>query len=305
VTEIAIIGCGNVGANSAFYIAERNIAGVVMFDIQPGLAMGKALDMMEAAPIRGYQHPIRATDSMEEVLAAAVIIVAAGSVRAPGMHREDLYGRNAGLIDTLAGDLRGYPGVVILATEPVDLMTLRLVERAGLAGPRVLGLGGILDADRLRALLGRELGITTENVAATVIGRHSEQMIPLADYCRVSGVPVRALMDAGRFDALADETRRAGDVIVEMAQRASSYYGPSAAAADLAQAVMWDTRRILSVSTLWSGQYGISGVAMSLPAVVGAGGAERVLEPRLGPEQIETMQRSARELRQIHSGGAG
>lgn len=299
MANIAIIGAGNVGANTAFFIAEKNIGSVVMYDVQDGLAQGKALDMMEAAPIRAYQYGISGTDSWDDIRASTVAVVTAGAVREPGMKREDLYARNREIIDSVAGELTGYEGTVVIATEPVDPMTTRFLTSSGLPRERVLGLGGVLDSVRLRYVLGRMLGITTENIAAMVIGRHSDQMIVLPEYTRVNGVPVSMLMEQADLDAASEETRQAGDVIVDMSQRASSYYGPSAAAADVCQAILWDTHRVLPVSFVWDRQYGIEGVAMSLPAVLGRTGIDRILEPVLDDSRVATLKRSAEELRAI------
>ncbi len=302
MANIAIVGAGNVGANTAFFIAEQNIGSVVMYDVQDGLAHGKALDMMEAAPIRGYQYAIAGTDSYDDVRASDVVVVTAGSVREPGMKREDLVARNREVIATVAGELNGYTGVVVIATEPVDSMTYLFVERSGLPRERVIGLGGVLDSIRLRFVLGRVLGITTENIAAMVVGRHSSEMIALPAYTRVNGVPVEMLMDAAALNAAIEETRRAGDVIVEMSQRASSYYGPSAAAVDVCQAILGDTRRILPVSFVWNGEFGIKDIAMSLPVVIGRKGIVRILEPELGDDQTKQLRSSADALRAISAG---
>jgi malate dehydrogenase len=299
MAKIAIAGAGNVGANTAFFIAERNIGDVVMYDIQEGMATGKALDMMEAAPIRGYQRGIRGTDVFEDVLDSDIAVIAAGSVREPGMKREDLYLKNVEIIDDIAAKMASYTGTVVIATEPVDVMVMRFQKTSGLKSSRVIGLGGVLDSTRLRFALGRALGITTENISATVIGRHSDRMLPLADYCRVSGVPVSVLMEQGDLEKVFEETRNAGDLIVEMSQRASSYYGPSAAAADVVQAIAWDTRQVLPVSFVWQGYYGVMDVAMSLPAVLGWTGIVRVMEPSLSHQQVEVLKQSAEELQSI------
>ncbi len=296
MANIAIIGAGNVGANTAFFIAERNIGSVVMYDVADGLAHGKALDMMEAAPIRGYQYAIHGTDSYEEVLETSVAILAAGQVRESGMKRADLFARNAEIVDDVASKLTDYAGTVVIATEPVDLMVMRFQQKSGLDPRRILGLGGVLDSTRLRYAISRTLGVTTENVSATVIGRHSNDMMPLLDYCRVSGVPLGVLMEQADLEQIVEETRNAGDIIVEMSQRSSSYYGPSAAAADVTQALLWDTKRVLPVSFIWDGQYGIDGVAMSLPAVLGHAGIERVLEPKLTDDQVTALRASADEI---------
>lgn len=305
MAQIAIIGAGNVGANIAFFVAEKNIGSVVLQDIQDGMAMGKALDMMEAAPIRGYQYGITGTDSFDDVLDTDVAIMAAGTGRVPGMKREDLFTKNRDLIDGIARDMADYTGTVVLATEPVDLMVMRFRETSGLPASRVLGLGGALDSTRLRHLISQELGVTTENISTMVIGRHSSQMIPLPEYCRVSGVPITALMETDDINAVIEATRSAGDAIVEMSQRASSFYGPSAAAADIIEGVIRDTGRVLPVSFVWDGDghYGIRDVAMSLPAVIGRSGITRVLEPVLTDDHVTALKRSADELQAIYGRG--
>jgi malate dehydrogenase len=293
MAEIGIIGSGNVGANTAFFLAERGVADTLLYDVKEGLARGKALDMMEAAPIRGYVSRISGTDSFDDLMRCDILVVTAGAVRTPGMKREDLFATNRGVIAQIAAKLRGSPARVIVVTEPVDALTTLFVRQSGLPWQRVMGLGGSLDSTRLRYLIATALGVSTENVDATVIGRHSDAMIPLGRYSTVSGVPVTLLLPQDRLDVLYRVTRGAGDLIVDMAQRASAYYGPSAVAADLAEAVHRDSRRIIPVSLVFHGQYGIEGAAMSLPAVIGAGGIERVLEPRLTDRELAALKDSA------------
>jgi malate dehydrogenase len=294
---IGIIGSGNVGANTAFFIAEKGFDDVRLYDLQEGLPTGKALDMMEAAPIRGYRTKISGTDSLEAVKGADVILLTAGSVRKPGMQRQDLFDVNRETVLSIASELQGTDAKVIVVTEPVDLLTTLFVRESGLPPAHVMGLGGFLDSTRLRYLIARELSVSMENVSALVVGRHSDAMIPLMDYCCVSGVPLDRLLPLERIHALFDETRNAGGLIVDMARRASAYYGPSAVAADLAEAIIQNTHRIAAVSLWLTGQYGVSDVAMSLPAVIGSGGVERVLEPRLTEDQQERLRKSAEEIR--------
>ena len=305
MANIGIIGSGNVGANTAFFIAEHNVAHVVLYDIQEGLSTGKALDMMEAAPVRGYDVRIQGTDRLEHVLANDVIIVTAGSVRKPGMQREDLFSENAGIIRELAKSMSGSSAKVIMVSEPVDMLTALFVEESGLDRRQVMGLGGVLDSTRLRYFIAQELGVTTENVQATVIGRHANAMIPLPRYCTVSGVPVTQLMPSDRLEELFEETRNAGNLIVDMAQRASSYYGPSAAATELAQAVNMNTGRIMTVSMMLRGEYGIDGVAMSLPAVIGRNGIEQVMLPQLTDAEQQKLTASAEDLKNMMQSAGG
>ena len=293
---VGIIGSGNLGANIAFFVAEKNIAPVRMHDAKEGLSIGKALDMMEAAPVRNYQFPVSGTDSMEDLLDSEVLVIAAGAIREPGMKRADLYGSNRTVVAEIAAGLAGFGGVVVVASEPVDMLVKVAIEASGLPWQRVLGLGGVLDSQRLRFLIARELGVAPAGVTATVIGPHSDEMIPLPRYTTVSGVPVTALTDDARLAELCREMREAGDTIVDLFKRASSYYGPAAAATDVVEAVIRDTHRILSVSMLLSGQYGISDVSLSLPAVIGREGIVRVLEPRLTADELARLQASARVL---------
>ncbi|MFW5743411.1 MAG: malate dehydrogenase [Spirochaetota bacterium] len=295
MAQIGIIGSGNVGANTAFFAAEKNFAHIRMHDVKEGLSTGKALDMMEAAPLRGYQYRLSGTDDLADVLDSDVVVVAAGETREPGMKREDLYEKNKPIIDEIAEVLKGYDGVVIVATEPVDVFTLQVV-REGLPWQRVMGIGGVLDSARLRVLIARELLVAQEDVKATVIGRHSDEMIALPAYCSVAGVPATKLMSESRFSELVRETVDAGDHIVALARRTNSFYGPAAAAADLAEAVIRGTNRILPVSLVFTGQYGISDVAMSLPALVGCAGIERVLEPTLTDGERVRLEQSAESL---------
>jgi malate dehydrogenase len=302
MARVGIVGSGNLGANTAFFVAEKGIADVLLYDIKDGLATGKALDMMEAAPIRGYRNRIRGAAALDELAGAEVVVVAAGQVRTPGQRREDLLEPNRAVIRAIAPELaRLAPeAVVVVATEPVDLMTRELVHAGGLGRERVMGLGGFLDATRLQYLIARELRISMESVSALVIGRHGEQMLALPRYCSVSGVPVETLLDAETLAALVREMRESGDLIVSLAQRASAYYAPSAAAAELVDAVHMDLKRILPVSVVLDGEYGLADVALSLPCVVGRQGVERVLTPTLDEAQRGHIQRSAADLAAYH-----
>ena len=302
---IGIIGSGNVGANTAFFIAEKGVGDVAMFDIQDGLSIGKALDMMEAAPIRGYRTQIKGVDRIEVALDNDVVLITAGAARQPGMSREDLFNANRPFITDIARSLPRMAGKIILVTEPVDLLTTLFIRESKLPPSRVMGLGGMLDSTRLRYLISRELAVSPETVTALVIGRHSDAMIPLTRYCCVSGVPVSQLLDEQTLAGIIDETRGSGGFIVDLAQRASAYYGPSAVAAELAETICHDVQRIHSVSVLHQGQFGIEGVAMSLPAIVGAGGVRRILEPRLTDEEAAALRSSAEELKAILGREAG
>jgi malate dehydrogenase len=298
MSHVAIIGSGNVGANTAFFIAEKGVTDVRLYDVREGLSQGKVLDMMEASPIRRYRNRLVAVGSLEEIAAAETVVIAAGKVRAPGMRREDLLGENASLIQKLAPRVAELcpNGNVILVTEPIDMVTALLCRVSGMPRTKVIGLGGCLDSARLRYAISRELKVSQDDVCALVFGRHSDAMMILPRYCTVSGVPITKLMEPERIGKVMEETRAAGDLIVGLAQRSSAYYAPSAAAAELVDSIHMDLKRIFSVSVLLEGEYGVSGVALNVPAVIGKDGIERVLTPELDPEELQTFRSSARDL---------
>jgi malate dehydrogenase len=303
--HVTVIGSGNVGANTAFFIAEKGITDVALYDIRDGLAKGKGLDMMEAAPIRGYRNRIWEAESLDVVAETETVILTAGAVRSPGMKREDLFEANRSIVSELAPELaRLAPQAkILIATEPVDLITTEFVKRSGMDRRKIMGIGGCLDVTRLRYFAAQELGLSPENISATVIGRHSDAMIVLLRYCSVSGLPLTSLLSEEQQRSIIEQTRRAGDLIVGMAQRASAFYAPSAAIADLVDAIHMDLRRVTCVSLLFQGEYGIDGVAMSLPAVIGRNGIERVITPNLTEEEQERMRSSAVELGKILASG--
>jgi malate dehydrogenase len=295
---IGIIGSGNVGANTAFFLAEKGVDHVILYDVQEGLAQGKALDMMEAAPIRGYRTTIRGTDNPDDVMDCNIVIITAGAVRKPGIKRDDLFLKNKKIIEAYAGKINNMDTKVIIVSEPVDLLTTLFASISSLPASQVIGLGGVLDATRLRYLIANALSVSMENVAAQVVGRHTDDMILLQEYCCVSGISIDNFLSRKEIDSLFDETRNAGSLIVDLAERASAYYGPSAVAAELAEAICLDTRRLMSVSQVLSGQFGITGAALSLPSIIGKAGITKVIEPRLNPEETQTLKKSAQLITQ-------
>ncbi len=295
---IGIIGSGNVGANTAFFFAEKGVDDVMLYDIQEGMARGKALDMMEAAPIRGYRTRIFGTDSSEDVLNCDIVIIAAGAVRKPGMTRDELFTANKQIIDGYASQITNTETKVIIVPDPVDVLTTVFARASNLPPNQVMGLGGILDATRLRFLIARALSVSMENVSAQVVGRHTDDMILVKEYCSVSGISLDHFFSQKKITDLFEETRQAGNLIVELAGRASAYYGPSAVIAELAEAIRMDTGRLLSVSHLLSGAFGISDLALSLPCVIDRTGISKVIIPKLEKSEIKVMKQSADMIQQ-------
>jgi malate dehydrogenase len=296
--QISIVGGGNVGTNTAFFIAENRTAPVVLVDIKAGITTGKALDLMEAGPLRGYDTHIRGADTVEAIAGSDIVVIAAGRVRHPGENRVDLFQDNAKTIRAICDDIKRLaPDAVIVNTvEPVDLLTRLAQVTLGVDRRQVLGVGGLLTSTRLRYLVSHELNVSPREVTAVVVGPHHDTMVFVGDTIRVSGVPVSELMPVSALSALIEQARHAGDTILEMAQRSTSYYGPSAATAALVEAIARDTHATLPVSTVCQGEYGVQDLSIGVLARIGGGGVEQILELKMAPAEREAFQQAVIQL---------
>lgn len=300
--RIGIIGSGNVGTNTAFFIAENRTAHVTLVDCKEGVAGGKSLDLMEAGPVREYSTSIRGSHRLDEIAGSDIVIIAAGRVRKPGERREDLYRDNSANVRGIAAEIRRLApkAVVINIVEPIDLITLLVQETLGIDRARVLGVGGLLSSTRIRYLVSQALGVSPREVTGLVIGPHHPSMVFLRDSIRVSGIPAATLLGDARLSELIEEARSAGDTILQLAQRSTSYYAPSAAAATLVDAIVRDTRALLPVSVRCEGEYGVRGIAIGVPAYVGAQGVVRILEIKLTEPERTAFERATAELHAAH-----
>jgi malate dehydrogenase len=296
--KVSIIGSGNVGANSAFFIAENRSASVTLVDVREGLPQGKALDLSEAGPIRRYDTSVRGADSIDDIRGSDIVVIAAGRVRNPDETRDDLYRDNAALMSSICEPVRRLApdAVVINIVEPVDLLTLHIGNLLGFDRKRVLGVGGLLSSTRLRHLVSSALGVSSREVTGMVIGPHRPSMVILRDTVRVSGIPAEKLLPKERFDAIVEEVRNAGDTILHLAERSTAYYAPSAAVAALVEAVARDTRAILPVSFRLEGEYGLDGIAVSVPACIGSRGVDHVVPIQLTPREKQELERATEPL---------
>jgi malate dehydrogenase len=297
--RVGIIGSGNVGANSAFFIAENRTASVTLVDVKEGLSVGKALDISEAGPIRRYDTDIRGGSDVNEIRNCDIVVIAAGRVRAPDQSRDDLYRDNSRLVIQVCEDVKRLaPGsVVINVVEPVDMITLLAQKCLGFDRMRVLGVGGLLSSTRLRYLVSNSLGVSPRDVTGMVIGPHRPSMVFLRDTIRVSGIPAVKLLPAEKLDSIVDEVRKAGDAILQMAQRSTSYYAPSAAVAALVEAIVRDTKAMMPVSVRLQGEYGLDGIAVSVPAQIGEKGAEKIISVKMSREEQKAFVDAANDLR--------
>jgi malate dehydrogenase len=297
--RVGIIGSGNVGSNSAFFIAENRTALVTLIDVKEGLSVGKALDISEAGPIRRYDTEIQGENDIEKIRGSDIVVIAAGRVRAPDQSRDDLYRDNAPLVARICEDIKRLApsAVVINVVEPVDMITLLAQKSLGFDRMRVLGVGGLLSSTRLRFLVSAFLGVSSREVTGMVIGPHRPSMVILRDTVRVSGIPVEKLVAPEQFDAIVDEVRKAGDTILQMAQRSTSYYAPSAAVAVLVQAIVRNTRSIMPVSIRLQGEFGLNDIAVSVPACIGEKGVDHVASVKMSAGETKDFSNAADELR--------
>jgi malate dehydrogenase len=297
--RVGIIGSGNVGANTAFFIAENRTASVTLVDVKEGLSVGKALDILEAGPLRHYDTDIRGENDIEAIRDSDIVVIAAGRVRAPDQSRDALYRDNARLTAKLCDAIKSLaPGAVVVnVVEPVDMITLMAQESLGFDRTRVLGVGGLLSSTRLRYLVSNSLGVSSREVTGMVIGPHRPSMVVLRDTVRVSGIPVEKLLPDEKLDSILDEVRRAGDTILQLAQRSTSYYAPSAAVAALVEAIVRDTKAILPVSLRLQGEYGLQDIAVSVPARIGKAGMAEIVSIQMNPGEQRAFAVAAEELR--------
>lgn len=296
--KVGIIGSGNVGANTAFFIAENRAASVTLFDIKEGLSVGKALDMLEAGPIRRYDTDIRGANSIEEISGSDIVVVAAGRVRAPDQSRDELFKENSQLMLRLCDDIKRLApdAVVINVVEPVDMLTLMAQKALGFDRMRVLGVGGLLSSTRLRYLISSALEVSSREVTGMVIGPHRPTMVFLRDTIRVSGIPVDKLLPSEKIDAILKEVRKAGDDILQMAQRSTAYYAPSAAVAMLVSAIVRDRKVLLPVSVRLQGEYGIGAVAVSVPVRIGEKGGDSIITLKMSRDENREFIESVNDL---------
>jgi len=297
--RVAVIGAGQVGATLAQRLVERNLADVVLVDIVPGLARGKALDLAQAAPLRGYDTQVVGTDDYAQVAGCQVTVITAGKPRQPGMDRMDLLKANATIVKGVVEEVTSQApdSHLILVTNPLDVMTYLALKVSGKARSEVCGMAGALDSSRMAAFLAERLAVSVRDIQPMVLGGHGDSMVPLPAYTTVAGVPVTEFLNADELAPIIERTRRAGAEIVGLLQRGSAFYAPSAGAAAMVESILGDQKRIIPSSVLLKGEYGLSDVCVGVPVKLGAGGVEEVVELELTEQELTALHRSAEEVR--------
>ncbi|UCD63603.1 MAG: malate dehydrogenase [Candidatus Zixiibacteriota bacterium] len=298
--KIAVVGAGNVGASTAMYLAEANLADVVMVDIVEGMPQGKGLDLSQAGPVRGYNAMVTGTNKWSDIKGADIVIMTAGLPRKPGMSREDLLNMNADIVGGVARKIKQFApkAYVIVVSNPLDLMTFHMQKVTGFTKNRVCGQAGILDSTRFRTFVAMELNVAMSEIQAMVLGGHGDTMVPLPRYTTVGGIPIGELIPKDRIKAISERTRVGGGEIVKLLKTGSAYYAPAAASVQMCRAILNDEKRILPCSAYLTGQYGIKDIYIGVPIVLGAGGVERILELKLTKAELTALQGSAKTYKE-------
>jgi len=297
--RVTVVGSGFVGATTAMRVVQKGLAEVVLIDIIEGLPQGVALDMRESAPVEGFEPTIVGTNDYADTAGSDLVVITAGLPRQPGMSRMDLLQKNAGIVGEVVDSVKGGSpeAILIVVTNPLDEMTFLAAQTSGFPHERVMGMAGVLDSSRLRYFIAEELGASPGSVEAITLGSHGEAMVPLPRHASVDGKPLSELVDEATLERLYQRTRDAGAEIVALLKKGSAYYAPSASIAQMVNAIAGDTKEVLPVCAWCTGQYGIDGVYVGVPARLGRGGVEEIVELDLSEQELSQLREAAEGIR--------
>lgn len=298
--KITIVGAGNVGASVAQMILSKGIGDVVLLDIAEGIPQGKALDLRQSIPLYGHDCKITGTNSYEETADSDIVIITAGLARKPGMSRDDLVKANAEIVKSVTREVarQSTKSIIIIVTNPLDLMTYIASEISGFPKNKVLGMGGVLDSARFISFIAEELNVSIGKINTMVIGNHGDMMVPLPRYTTVSGTPVTELLPGEKIERLVERTRKAGTDIVGLLKTGSAYYAPAAATVEMIESVFKDKKKTLPCSAYLNGEYGIKGIYAGVPVMLGKGGVEKIIELSLTEEEKNSFHKSIEAVRE-------
>jgi malate dehydrogenase len=301
-SKISIIGAGMTGSTTAHWLAERELADIVLVDIVEGMPQGKGLDMLEAMPIIGKDVSIEGANDYAATKGSDIIIITAGLPRKPGMSRDDLLSANAEIVGKAATETLKYSpdAYYIVLTNPLDTMAYLTMKLTKLPRERVVGQAGILDSARMRAFVALETGVSVENIDCYVLGGHGDAMVPLTRHSNVAGIPLREYLPPERLEAIVARTRKGGGEIVNLLKTGSAFYAPSAACAQMAEAILKDKKLIVPAAAYMQGEYGLQDIFFGVPVMLGANGVEKIIEYTLEPDEQAAFEKSAADVKETH-----
>jgi malate dehydrogenase len=299
--KVTVVGAGNVGGTTAMRLAQRGYADIVLYDVVDGLPQGKALDLLEAGPVEGYDCRITGTTDYAATEASDVVVFTSGAPRKPGMSRDDLLSVNKKIVEENTAQIVHYSPstIMLMVNNPLDAMAQLAYKASGFPKGRVVGQAGILDTARFRTFLALELNVSVRDVQAYVLGGHGDDMVPVLSYTTVGGVPIEKLLPKERVEAIVERTRKGGAEIVDLLKTGSAFYAPSAGVMEMLDAILLDRKRILPCSAYLEGEYGIKDLFVGVPVVLGAGGVERVVEIELNARERAALEQTARSVRSL------
>src|SRR3954471_6426206 len=299
--KVTVIGAGNVGATTAERIAEAGLADVVLVDIVEGLPQGKGLDLAEAAPVVGHDSRVLGTNDYADTAGSDIVVVTSGLARQPGMSRDDLLAKNAGIVRAVVTSAVEHSpeAILIIVTNPLDAMCHVALQASGFPQERVLGMAGVLDSARFRTFIAEELGVSVEDTHAFVLGGHGDTMVPLSRYSTVAGGPITELLPADRVRALEERTANGGAEIVALLKTGSAFYAPAASAFEMVDAILRDRKRVLPCAVLLQGEFKTTGLFVGVPIVLGRGGMEKVFEITLSADEQAAFDQSAAAVQEL------
>lgn len=300
MNKVTVVGSGFVGATVAQYVADKDLADVVVVDIIEGMPQGKSLDLMEAAPLAGHDCEIVGTNDYAATKGSDIVVITAGIARKPGMTRDDLLKINANIVQGVAREtVKHSPDAIfIVVTNPLDVMTYLTWKTTKLPSSRVIGMAGVLDSARFQAFIGMETGFSVQDIKAMVLGGHGDLMVPLPRFSSVNGVPITELMTADRIEALSKRTRDGGAEIVALLKTGSAFYAPGRSVAEMVESILKDKNRLLPCAVLADGEYGLKDVYIGLPAVLGREGLKKIVELKLSALESAELKKSADSIRE-------
>ncbi|QUG42333.1 malate dehydrogenase [Psychrobacillus sp. INOP01] len=302
-SKISVIGGGFTGATTAFLLAQKELGNIVLVDIPQAenATKGKALDMAQAGPVQGFDADIIGTSNYEDTKDSDLVIITAGIARKPGMSRDDLVQTNQKVMKSVTSEIVKYsPNTTILVlTNPVDAMTYTVYKESGLPKERVIGQSGVLDTARFRTFVAKELNLSVKDVTGFVLGGHGDDMVPLVRYSYAGGIPLETLIDAARLEEIVDRTRKGGAEIVNLLGNGSAYYAPAASLVEMAEAILKDQKRILPSIAYLEGEYGMDGIYLGVPTVLGASGIEKIIELELTEDEKALLNKSAETVKAV------
>ena len=299
--KVTVVGAGNVGANCALRLADKELADVVLVDVVEGVPQGKGLDLLQSGPVQGYDVMVTGANDYEPTANSDIVIITAGFPRKPGMSRDDLLLANYDVIRTATEQAAKYSpnSIIIVVTNPLDAMAQAALWVSKFSRNRVVGMAGVLDSARFRTFIAQELKVSVENVTGVVMGGHGDTMVPLVRLSSVAGIPLTELLEQATIDRIVERTRNGGAEIVRYLKTGSAYYAPSAAAVEMAESILKDKKKVLPCAAYLEGEYGINGLFVGVPVKLGARGIEQIYQIKLSPDEQAALKKSAAAVQEL------